>query len=91
MLLSGHDGDEAVQELGPVLGLDLDDVGVPVIEEVPGARVDDRLLEGLPKEVLSILVIHRGHAHHHRQPGRHVQGRDQHQRQGRNLENIYEV
>ena len=43
----GHDGDEPVQELGPVLRLDLDDVGVPAVEEVAGARVHHGLLEGL--------------------------------------------
>ena len=43
----GHNGDEPVEELGPVLGLDLDDVGVPAVEEVSGASVHHSLLEGL--------------------------------------------
>ena len=47
MDLLGHDGEQPVEELGLVLRLDLDDVGVPVVQQVARPSLDHRLLERL--------------------------------------------
>ena len=43
----GHDGNQAIDELCLVLGLDLDDVGVPAVQQVAAVCVGHCLLESL--------------------------------------------
>ena len=57
-LLLGHDGNQAVDELCLVLRLDLDDVGVPAVQQVPAVRVGHRLLERLEIFICVIVTSH---------------------------------
>ena len=56
-LLLGHDGNQPVDELCLVLRLDLDDVGVPAVQQVPAVRVGHRLLERLKISTLTLVFF----------------------------------
>ena len=70
---------EPVEELRPVLGLELDDGAVEVVQSEPTPRPLKRLLEGLAQKVLPRTVVERGNARHEAHALGLVQGRGEDQ------------